>query len=52
MRRDFGIDHATVELETAGGTVCTPDPGAYGACPVVQEHLEPGRRRSKASSRS
>jgi cobalt-zinc-cadmium efflux system protein len=52
MRREFGIDHATVELETASGTVCTPDPGAYGACAVVQDHLEPNRRRSRASSRS
>jgi hypothetical protein len=51
MRREFGIDHATVELETSTGTVCAPDPGVYDACAVVQDHLEPTRRRPSASSR-
>jgi cobalt-zinc-cadmium efflux system protein len=52
LHREFGIDHATVELETSTGTVCTPDPGSYGACAVVQDHLEPTRSKPRAASQS
>ncbi len=49
--REFGIDHATVELETA--TVPTPCHPDVDTCAVVQGHLEPGNgRRSRAQSPS
>jgi cobalt-zinc-cadmium efflux system protein len=37
LHREFGVDHATVELETAtGGPLCAPD---VGSCAPLERHL-------------
>jgi cobalt-zinc-cadmium efflux system protein len=50
LQREFGIGHATVELETVSGAQwCQPDDGS---CGPVERHLERGARGARAQSPS
>ena len=47
LQRDFGIGHATVELESAtGASWCAEDPGA---CAPVERHLGADRTQKAAA---
>jgi cobalt-zinc-cadmium efflux system protein len=53
LRREFGIDHTTVELEPAEAALCVSrEDDEYDACAVVEGHLERRRRRPRAQSPS
>jgi cobalt-zinc-cadmium efflux system protein len=54
MRREYGIDHTTVELEPADASApcLSPDDRAADACAILEHHLEQRRRRPRAQSPS